>query len=247
MLKDLTHEQFVKILHDPQITKEADIILFQIIYSFGGHKAYASQVGKLLGYTNKSPQGPLNLEIGRYAKRIAQKYNINFSIRSNQKYKYWDLFFEGWTEGRFFVWKLKPNLVSALEETKLTGDIKESIEISDEVAKKLVEGAKRSITVNAYERNPQARRQCIKRYGAKCVVCDFDFLREYGVIGKGYIHIHHLIPIHEIGKKYEIEPDKDIVPLCPNCHAMIHRGNMLTVEELKQHYIDAQTSKRVEA
>jgi len=245
MLKDLTHEQFVKILQDPEITKEANIILFQTIYSFEGHKRCASQVGKLLGYTRGSPQGPLNLEIGRYGKRIAQKYDIDLTIRINQKYKYWDLFFEGLPEGRLFVWKLKPNLVSALEETKMTGAIREPIEISDVEAKTLFEGAKRQIIVNAYERNPQARQQCIKHYGVKCVVCDFDFLREYGVIGQDYINVHHLTPLHGIGEAYNVDPINDLVPLCPNCHAMIHRGKgTLSIEALRRHYTMAQANKK---
>ena len=93
---------------------------------------------------------------------------------------------------------------------------------------------------------PQARQQCIKHHGTKCVVCDFDFLREYGVIGNGYIQVHHLIPIHEKkGKEYEIDPDKDMIPICLNYHAMIHRGgDMLSIDELRQHDKNAQTSKK---
>jgi len=100
--------------------------------------------------------------------------------------------------------------------------------------------------VVSYERNLQARQQCIKYHGVKYVVCDFDFLREYGTIRQDYIQVHHLIPIHENGKTYEVNPVTDIVPLCPNCHAMIHREkDTLTIEELKQHYANAQTSKRL--
>ncbi|MDR2204363.1 MAG: HNH endonuclease [Nitrososphaerota archaeon] len=244
MVKDLTHEQFVKILLDPEITRDINIEMFQSIYSFEGHKARASQIGRLLGYTGKSPHGPLNLEINRYTERIAKTYDIDYLIRKKRKYKFYDLFFEEWDEVSDFFWKLKPNLVSALEETKMTGDVEEPIEISEVAAKKLFEGAKRSIIVNAYERNSRARNQCIKYHGTKCVVCSFDFLKEYGSIGENYIQVHHLTPIHGIGKKYEIDPIKDLVPICPNCHVMIHRGkSMLPIEELRRHYMDAQTSK----
>ena len=72
-----------------------DLAIFQALYSFENHHAYASQIGLILGNKGKTPHSPLNLEIGRYAKRIAEHYEIGFTIRSNQKYKYWDLFFDG--------------------------------------------------------------------------------------------------------------------------------------------------------
>ncbi|MED0747481.1 hypothetical protein P4S80_16600, partial [Aeribacillus composti] len=39
----------------------------------------------------------------------------------------------------------------------------------------LVEGAKKQISVNAYERNPIARQKCLDYYGYNCSVCDFNF------------------------------------------------------------------------
>ncbi|MBK8806257.1 MAG: HNH endonuclease [Bacteroidales bacterium] len=58
-----------------------------------------------------------------------------------------------------------------------------------------------------------------------CVVCGFDFEKVYGEIGKGFIHVHHLIPVSQIGKSYQINPISDLRPICPNCHAMIHLKN----------------------
>lgn len=45
----------------------------------------------------------------------------------------------------------------------------------------------------------------------------------YGEIGRGFIHVHHKVPLSSIGKEYELDPIKDLVPVCPNCHAMLHR------------------------
>lgn len=88
----------------------------------------------------------------------------------------------------------------------------------------LIEGAKRTITVNAYERNPAARARCIARWGTRCVVCDFDFAETYGPeLGAGFIHVHHLKPLAEIGEAYTLNPEEDLRPVCPNCHAMLHR------------------------
>jgi hypothetical protein len=86
----------------------------------------------------------------------------------------------------------------------------------------LFEGAKKQITVNAYERSSQARKECIEYYGYKCQVCNFDFEKNFGDIGKGFIHVHHIVDISTIGKNYKIDPIKDLRPVCPNCHAMLH-------------------------
>jgi len=87
----------------------------------------------------------------------------------------------------------------------------------------LLEGSRNKITVNAYERNPRARAACINHYGLVCSVCRFVFERTYGSIGEGFIHVHHLRELSSIGRKYVVNPIKDLRPVCPNCHAMLHR------------------------
>ena len=245
MATELTKEQFIEILLDKDITKPEDLAIFQTIYSFDKHKAYASQVGRILGVKAKLPASPINLQIGRLAKRIAKKHDINFTVRQNQKFKFWDIFFNGWEEGRYWVWQLRPNLKDALEETELTADKPYSEEIPTQLVEKLFEGAKKTITVNSYERNPLARRLCIEYYGATCSVCDFDFEKEYGEIGKGFIHVHHLTKVSDIGDRYEIDPVKELRPVCPNCHAMLHSDkDTLTIEELKNLYNNADGRKK---
>lgn len=101
----------------------------------------------------------------------------------------------------------------------------------------LVEGAKTTVTVNKYERNPEARQKCIEANGYSCAVCGMNFEDVYGPIGRGFIHVHHIIPISEIGEEYVVDPIHDLVPVCPNCHAMLHKGldgRVLRVEELKE-------------
>lgn len=105
----------------------------------------------------------------------------------------------------------------------------------DEIPEELMEGSVRRVTVNAYERNPEARRICIEHYGAICRICGFYFEKTYGEIGKGFIHVHHLKEISEIGKAYQIDPINDLLPVCPNCHAIIHkRTPPYTIEEVKK-------------
>lgn len=98
------------------------------------------------------------------------------------------------------------------------------------------EGAAQSVVVNSFERNSKARKKCIKHHGCHCSVCDFSFENVYGVIGENYIHVHHVVPLAEIRKEYRLDPIYDLVPVCPNCHAMLHRTQpALTVEELKKY------------
>lgn len=93
------------------------------------------------------------------------------------------------------------------------------------------EGAVSQVLVNVYERDPKARKACIEHYGLNCHVCNFNFETVYGERGKGFIHIHHLRPIS--AGEYEVNPIDDLRPVCPNCHAMIHRFGLLSIEELK--------------
>ncbi|MED1269657.1 HNH endonuclease [Bacillus mycoides] len=108
--------------------------------------------------------------------------------------------------------------------------------ITEEVdnPEKYTEGATKQVYVNVYERNPVARRKCIEHYGYSCVICDFNFEKIYGELGKDFIHVHHLKELHTIGEEYEVDPIADLRPVCPNCHAMLHkRKQAYFIEELK--------------
>lgn len=235
MVTELSKTQWSEILVHHEVTNEFDLSIFQALYAFENHKAYASQIGILLGYNSKSPQAPLNSEIGRYAKRIAKFYDVQFTERIQGKYKYWDLFFKGWEEGKYFVWQLKPEIAEALEDRKLTGEQPYAEEIISANGVALTEGAKRTVTVNTYERNSKARTRCIAHWGCLCAVCNFDFQKTYGDIGSGFIHVHHLVPLSEIGESYQVNPINDLRPICPNCHSMLHTSDPpLDMEQLKK-------------
>jgi len=123
-----------------------------------------------------------------------------------------------------------------LEFIELYGHQRLENELNDArlTARKFVEGTPRRVTSTMYERNRKARDVCISHYGARCLACGFDFLEFYGEIGKGYIQVHHAKPLSGVGQGYEIDPVQDLRPVCPNCHAMIHRRNPpYTIEEIK--------------
>lgn len=104
----------------------------------------------------------------------------------------------------------------------------------NESEKTFTEGGVSQVTQTRYERNLYARTACIKHYGYACSVCKFDFEKQYGELGQNFIHVHHLTQVASVGKEYEVNPITDLRPVCPNCHAMLHKRNPpLTIEELK--------------
>lgn len=99
------------------------------------------------------------------------------------------------------------------------------------------EGSVRQVLVNAYERDRAARQACINHYGTACSVCGLVFEERYGGLGADFIHVHHIVPLSELGSDYEPDPIKDLRPVCPNCHAMLHRRRpVLTIAELRLVY-----------
>lgn len=98
------------------------------------------------------------------------------------------------------------------------------------------EGAVKQVLVDRYERNPEARRACIAHWGFRCTVCSFDFGEKFGALGEGFIHVHHLRPISTSKEQHDVDPVADLRPVCPNCHAMLHRTQPpMTIEALQQH------------
>ena len=97
------------------------------------------------------------------------------------------------------------------------------------------EGKVKQVYVNIYERDQNARKKCIEYYGYKCFVCGILLEDKYGSIGKDFIHVHHLKELSTIKEEYTIDPINDLRPLCPNCHAMIHRKiPAYSIDELKE-------------
>lgn len=82
---------------------------------------------------------------------------------------------------------------------------------------------KTTVIVNRYERDPQKRRECVEHFGYCCQICDFNFREVYGEVGKDFIHVHHIEPLAEVGGEHDIDPKVDLIPVCANCHAIIHR------------------------
>lgn len=137
---------------------------------------------------------------------------------------------------------IKPEIINALEsswfdfikENKYISNGFISNDVISTEPEFYMEGKSKEITQTRYERNPQARQICLKHFGYACQICNFNFENSFGIIGKGFIYVHHINPIAEIGKEYLIDPNNDLIPVCPNCHAMIHsKRPAFTIDEIK--------------
>ena len=137
-----------------------------------------------------------------------------------------------WFESELAVWKERPeHRIRAFPRDG--GELVRREELPEEI---YMEGAQKTILTNRYERNPKARARCIAVHGAACKVCGFDFGIAYGEAFSGMIEVHHIRPISQIGAEYVVDPVRDLVPVCPNCHRMLHSkpGGVYSVEELKR-------------
>lgn len=127
-----------------------------------------------------------------------------------------------------FQWE---DLKEGLDIVQKLTEQKRKIEVFDETIT-IQEGVKRLVETKVYERSSLLRKIAIEHYTKNddilCDACKFSFNNFYGEkVGKGYIEIHHIKPIfkyedEELGETID-NALKNVIPLCSNCHRMIHR------------------------
>lgn len=107
------------------------------------------------------------------------------------------------------------------------------------------EGSRVYKFVATYERDPRNRRMALAHHGYRCVVCMQTMEELYGEHGVGLIHIHHTVPVSEFDAPRTVDPVAELVPVCPNCHSIIHRKRTatLSIEEARNIYKSRSTSK----
>lgn len=112
--------------------------------------------------------------------------------------------------------------------------IEKDAEIELEEYKGSIEGRPKLCHEKRYERDPRNRRAAIEFHGTNCNICNFNFEEFYGQHGSEFIEIHHLNPLYT-GEERNVNPQMDLIPVCSNCHRMIHRSQdkLLTPEELR--------------
>jgi predicted HNH restriction endonuclease len=232
-----TIEEYQDVIANRLSPRQIEIL--QTIYHRPNSAATAIELAEDMGY--KGFQGA-NRQIGAIGQAIYEHTGFEPPVyeSDNERFAYYYLVGDYNGPG----WKLWDELKEALEnlnlvEEKITKDgyahrLPTEVQPFDE--KKLyTEGKVTEVFVNRYERNPEARTECIKHYGAVCQGCGFDFGEFYGTTAQGFIHVHHIVSLADIGKAYKVDPAKDLVPLCANCHSVVHLTKpMLTIEQLKK-------------
>lgn len=221
-------ERYATAIRDILLT-DTQVQMLQAHYNAPLRAVTATQMAKSLGYAHYSianaHYGRLGRIVGDQLAYNPMKERLGTLVTFQKRDDEWH-------------WIMRPQVAEALEMLHLvepSSTVTFPDEIPDEESCVLVEGAVSRITVNAYERNPKARRKCIEAHGHCCAICGFDFGTSYGEVAEGYIHVHHLRSLSEIGTEYEVDPTADLRPVCPNCHAVLHlRNPPFTIEEVQR-------------
>jgi predicted HNH restriction endonuclease len=214
----------------------------QILYYCPDSSAKAIELTRILSPTSDKAI-VANGAIGRIGKALSNYLGITP-----------ETYFDGRTErpGYFLLvgpytergWKMIKNLKRALDELGLTdpkvqgNDISERLPteaLSFEESTLFKEGTVIQVYVDRFERNQKARLKCIEHFGDRCFVCEFDFGKVYGDIAKGFIHVHHKRQLAEVRGEYSTDPITYLVPVCANCHSVIHLTKPpMTIQEIKK-------------
>lgn len=215
------------------------IEILQTLYYFPDSSATAKELAKALNYESYHAA---NRQIGQIGKIISQHTGIvppTYHGNNGEQPAYFLLIGEYYKDTGWEMWD---ELQQALENLNLVSIEKdnsnerlptETFQFDEKEMFK--EGKVVQVFVNRYERNQKARQECIRHHGDKCFVCSFDFGTTYGDIAKGFIHVHHLTQLADINEEYDVDPIHDLVPVCANCHSVIHLTKpAMTIEELKQ-------------
>lgn len=213
---------------------EMQFAILQMQYAAPNHTVTAPQLAAAVGLKSFYP---INLHYGKLGRLLAEQINLSKRVKSPRtgNLGWYRILSSGEWGKDGFQWVMYPELAKALEEIGIVEkDCETYLPEEVGVRESLIEGAVRKITVNAFERNFEARRQCIAYYGTRCSICSFDFGEKYGQSFEGFIHVHHLRPLSELGGAYQVDPIADLRPVCPNCHAIIHSQKPpLSIEEMK--------------
>ena len=240
--RQLTSDEWIRILRDDEVTKEKYRKMLNIIFHANNYTMNGVELKKQM------EEGGQSLLIYSWVTAIAKKYEVELALWPPSssfagKTMYWALFFLSTEDpiGSHYFWRLKPELIEALNQIKNWKHIEKiGDDIDEETSTGWHEGRKTHGSVSRYERNPRNREKAIqahkKRYGQlNCCACEFNFEKTYGELGKEFIEVHHLTPLSSNEHEVRINPKTDLVCLCSNCHSMIHRKKVsfLTLADLR--------------
>jgi hypothetical protein len=250
------HEEYVRFLKNSRITDfERSVLL--ALYAAPGHEARNADIAEAIS----SEMLPVNGALGRLGGKAVDYLKINLPDRALPSHAiawfgrpdgYWYSVMHdsvraaivalGWADeaareyGEF--WRgnrgTNPAAATGAGQTDEAGTETETY----------LEGRRREHLRVSRARNGRARDECIAHYGPHCDVCIFDFEVAYGERGRAFIEVHHLELVSgQQEEEYEIDPIKDLRPVCSNCHRMLHRYGLISTDELKE-IVKAQRASR---
>jgi 5-methylcytosine-specific restriction enzyme A len=220
-------EQYEAAIRELGGISETQRLMLRLHYHAPARVITASQLARAVGYDHyavaNSQYGWLGRMIGNQLGYNPTEDRVGTLVTFDYRQGEWH-------------WLLRPEVAEALESLGWVEEpnwlLPEEAEFAAKVG--LPEGRVIRVTVNAYERNPEARRLCIEYHGRHCCICRFSFEAVYGEPAEGFIHVHHLRPLSEIGHAYVVDPFEDLRPVCPNCHAVLHlRTPAYSIEEVQ--------------
>lgn len=237
---DITVEEWKSMLQNPKIFDKASLDMVSKWYDEIDHRATTQAI--MAKYPSNLKKSPYNGIVKGLTQRILKHLNRFEVIGTTGKKSVFIVPFEGWyedyKEGNHFVWKLRDELVQALEDLDMVDEQNfpsEDDELTCFPVEYGSEGKKRVCYTTRYERSAKNRIRAIKKHGTVCQGCGFDFEKTYGEIGKGYIEVHHIKQLSEENGAVEINPETDLICVCANCHRIIHKrkDKVLSLKELQ--------------
>ncbi|MCZ2342129.1 MAG: HNH endonuclease [Bacteroidales bacterium] len=216
------------------LVRDDHLRAFRVHYAAENRAASAKQIAALVDIDGGWAIVNVSSLYGKLGHALCDELGIQPELQPDFKHRWWSVWSRGWSTRGGFVWQMLPQVADAFEQL---GWVQPESQFPDEVPPGLAftEGAVRQVTVNAYERSREAVSRCKATHGTDCAVCGFSFGAMYGVVAEGYIHVHHLRPLSEVGGAYVVDPVEDLRPVCPNCHAVLHLGGRCrSIEEVRQ-------------
>ena len=239
----ISAQTFATLLKDREIFTDDTLKIVEYFYLEEDHQATTKYIVEKY---NLSQGMNFNSKICKVVRSIYKKLgdDVVVSQHNQDKPSYWCILFHGWHEGvnNHFVWKLREEVVTAIEELGLFGE-KTKNETANSGSETFIykEGRLVEEYTVKYERSAKIRDAFLKYFIRKngnvfCEACGFDFEKVYGALGAGFIEVHHNKPVSSFEDEHTVDIHKDLNCLCANCHRMIHHinGEIISVKQLKK-------------
>ncbi len=202
---------------------------------------YAASMVEAINHADDRKRSVFEIYVAQIRDKGAKiEFYINQSNCDMLSQDIWD---EEWHQIRIRATQIVADSISDQQEIQLvqewtklaTGLFLSLLEVESIDELKHAEGKVSHVLQTKYERNPVNRELCICANGYICKICGFDFEKAYGEIGRNFIHVHHIKKVSSFGGEYYLNPVTDMIPVCPNCHAMLHREDPpISPEKLRE-------------